>query len=115
MAKKRSIAIDVTRVIVMILLYVTVIALVTVFLIHFCREAYHFSYQIFGEVVVSEPPGEDVTVEIQKGESKWEVAKQFEANHLVVNKYSFYIRLRLSIEGNRVLVPGKYFLNTSMT
>ena len=44
MAKKRSIAIDVTRVIVMILLYVTVIALVTVFLIHFCREAVSYTH-----------------------------------------------------------------------
>ena len=82
-----------------------------------CRKTYNFVYQIFGDVTVQEAPGTDVTFVIEDGDGTFDIAKRLEYSKLIVNRYSFYIRARLSTsgEGEKPILPGTYSLNTSMT
>ena len=82
-----------------------------------CRKTYDFVYQIFGDVTVQEAPGTDVTFVIEEGDGSLDIAKRLEYSKIIVNRYSFYIRARLSTSGDegRPILPGTYELNTSMT
>ena len=82
-----------------------------------CRKTYNFVYQIFGDVTVQEAPGTDVTFVIEDGDGTFDIAKRLEYSKLIVNRYSFYIRARLSTSGDegKPILPGTYLLNTSMT
>lgn len=79
-----------------------------------CTSAYDYGYQIFGNVSVTEAPGNDVQIQILEGESSMEIAKKLEANLLVTNRYTFYIRTKLTIGKENPILPGTYKLNTSM-
>ncbi len=91
--------------------------LVAVAIMRACSMAYDFSYQIFGDVVVDEPPGTDVDFTIEENESLGSIAARLEQNRLVVNRYTFFVRARISTigEGGKKIVPGEFNLNTSMT
>lgn len=91
-----------------VIFYLIVILLI----IMLTQKAYHFSYEIFGNVAVEEEPGHDRSIKISKGESTLDVAKVLELNGLIVNKYSFYVKAKLS---KQVIMPGKYIINSSMT
>lgn len=90
-----------------ILFYTFVIILITKLSVI----AYDFSYQIFGNVSVEEAPGRDISIEIKSGESTMNIANKLELNRLIVNKYSFYLRAKLT---KQVIMPGTYVINTSM-
>ena len=97
-----------THLILNVLFYIFVIFLVyraSVFVYDFC-------YQVFGDVVVEEKPGVNVEISIPEGTSTMELASKLEMNRLVVNRYSFYIKVKLM--GYKILA-GTYHLNTSMT
>lgn len=79
-----------------------------------CTSAYDYGYQIFGNVAVAEAPGNDVMFQIQEGESSMEIAQKLEINLLVPNRYTFYIRTKLTIGKENPILPGIYRLNTSM-
>ena len=74
--------------------------------------SYGFAYQVFGNVAVEAAPGRDVKVTILKGESSMNIASKLESAKVVVDKYSFYVKLKLK-EYN--IMPGTYVLNTSMS
>jgi len=88
--------------------YMMVIFLIT----KVSTEIYNFSYQIFGQVTVEEEPGRDVEIQIKKGESTMNIASKLKINKIIVNKYSFYVKAKLL---NKVIMPGTYTVNTSMT
>lgn len=90
-----------------ILFYTFVIILITKLSVI----AYDFSYQIFGNVSVEEAPGRDISIEIKSGESTMNIANKLELNRLIVNKYSFYLRAKIT---KQVIMPGTYVINTSM-
>ena len=73
---------------------------------------YEFSYQIFGDRVCEEAPGRDVEIHIEEGESTMDIAEKLYMNKIVVNKYTFYLKVQLM--GYKILA-GTYILNTSMT
>ncbi len=73
---------------------------------------YDFTYQVFGDVVVEEAPGVNVEITIPEGTSTMELASKLEMNRLVINRYSFYIKVKLL---NYKILAGTYHLNTSMT
>jgi UPF0755 protein len=87
-----------------VIFYIIVILLI----IMLTQKAYHFSY----EISVEEEPGHDRSIKISKGESTLDVAKVLELNGLIVNKYSFFVKAKLS---KQVIMPGKYIINSSMT
>ena len=86
--------------------------------------SYDFSYQIFGDVAVEAPPGRDVKVTIMKGESTMNIASKLKDAKVIVDKYSFFIKLKLMELGKKDddpetsgfdVMPGTYILNTSMS
>ena len=100
-----------------IILSVIFYLLVIVAISKMCTYAYDFSYQVFGNVAVAEAPGTDVEFTVNDSESTMSVASKLEYNKLVVNKYSFYVRAKLSSSGSggKPILPGTYILNTSMS
>ncbi len=108
-------ALNVTRGTLLLIVYIILFTLSVVAVVQISRTAYQLAYQVFGDVVVSEPPGEDRLFRIEKGESNWEVAEHLKNERLVVNQYTFYLRLRLMTNTSRRIEPGEYLLNTSMT
>ncbi|MCR5330355.1 MAG: endolytic transglycosylase MltG [Lachnospiraceae bacterium] len=86
--------------------------------------SYDFAYQIFGDVAVEAAPGRDVKVTIMKGESTMNIASKLQDAKVIVNKYSFFVKLKLMELGKKDndpetskydVMPGTYILNTSMS
>lgn len=94
------------------ILFYTVVILV---MVRLCTAAYDFSYQIFGNVAVESAPGRDMAVEIQEAEGTMHIATKLENQGIVANRYSFFIRAKLSTGTKKPILPGSYKLNTSMT
>lgn len=99
-----------------IILSVIFYMLVIVAVSKMCTYAYDFSYQVFGDVAAAEAPGTSVEFTINENESTMSIASKLEYNKLIVNKYSFFVRAKLSTSGSsgKPILPGKYNLNTSM-
>lgn len=74
--------------------------------------SYNFAYQLFGDVSVEAAPGHDVKVTIMKGESSMNIASKLEDAKIIVNRYSFYAKLKLK---EYDIMPGTFILNTSMS
>lgn len=73
--------------------------------------AYDFAYQIFGSVSVTKNSGYTAEVTIGKGESTMEVANMLDAKKIIVNKYSFYLRAKLTKQN---ILPGTYKVSSDM-
>lgn len=74
---------------------------------------YDFGYRVFTEGAVDAAPGKDVTVQITKGMSGMDIAKELEEKGLVDNSLLFYVQLQVSAYAKK-LHSGSYTLNTSM-
>ncbi|MDK2808987.1 MAG: hypothetical protein PWP24_1724 [Clostridiales bacterium] len=94
-----------------VLMYILIILI----LIRLATAAYDFSYQIFGSVSVEQAPGVDMPIEIEKGEGTMALAQDLEDKGLIADKYTFYVRAKLSTGSRKPIYPGSYKLNTSMT
>ncbi|HHT96974.1 MAG TPA: endolytic transglycosylase MltG [Clostridiales bacterium] len=86
--------------------------LIATAIISVSRQAYTFTYQIYGDVSVEQAPGRDILFQINKGESSMDISKKLEINRLIVDKNPFLIKAKLQ-KAN--ILPGTYRLNTSMT
>lgn len=95
-----------------LLLNIIFIVLVVAFVIYGSRTAFNFTYQLYGPVTVDREPGRKAYIEISKGESSIDVASKLELYRIITNKYSFYFKTKLQ---NKVIMPGKYEVNSSMT
>lgn len=73
--------------------------------------AYDFAYQVFGSVSVTQNSGYAAEVTIGKGESTMEVAKILDTKKLIKNKYSFYLRAKLTKQN---ILPGTYKVSSDM-
>lgn len=101
----------VIQVILNVLFYIVAIIVV----VRFSTAAYELSYQVFGNATVQEAPGRDRTVTINEGDSTVKIAAMLEEKGIIVNKYSFIIRAKISISDRHPIIPGEYVLNTSMS
>lgn len=117
MAKEqgKSTVLSVLRGILVVFFNLILYSLILFAIVWVCKNSYHFAYEVFGDVTVAEEPGTDVVVTIDKDQEALSVSKSLEVDGLVVNAYSFYLRVRLSMADGKVLKPGEYTLNTSMT
>lgn len=97
-------------------LLLNIVFYVAVFLVvkNLCSDTYRYAYQIFGNVSVAEAPGTDVSVTIEPGQGTMDIALMLERNRIVVNRYTFFIRTKLTIGKEHPIFPGTYTLNTSM-
>ncbi len=100
--------------VIQLMLNVLFYVLAIIVIMRFSTAAYELSYQVFGNVTVHTSPGIDKVVTIEKGASTMEVADMLEEKGLVVDKYSFWIRAKISVNDNHPIMPGYYTLNTSM-
>ena len=73
--------------------------------------AYDFAYQVFGSVSVTKNSGYTAEVTIGKGESTMQVANMLDAKKIIVNKYSFYLRAKLTKQN---ILPGTYKVSSDM-
>ncbi len=89
-------------------------AVVVIAISRACVFAYDFSYKIFGDVSVEAEPGKDTPIEVKTGEGTMVLAQKLENMGLVEDKYSFYVRAKLSTGSKKPILPGSYRLNTSM-
>ena len=74
--------------------------------------AYDFSYEVFGEPVVSQYSDEEVRIEIQSGDGSQTVAKKLKEAGVINNEWAFILKSRLS---KASLMPGVYVVNASMS
>lgn len=93
-----------------------VVFYVVVFIVakNLCENTYQYAYQIFGNVSVSEAPGTDIKIKIEPRNSSMEIATMLERKRVVVNRYTFFIRTKLTIGKEHPIFPGTYMLNNSM-
>lgn len=73
--------------------------------------AYDFAYQVFGSVSLTKNSGYMVDVTINKGESTMEIAQKLASKKLIANKYSFYLRAKLTKQN---ILPGTYKISSDM-
>lgn len=74
--------------------------------------AYDFSYEVFGEPVVSQYADEEVRIEIQSGDGSQTVAKKLKDAGVINSEWAFILKSRLS-DAN--LMPGTYVVKASMS
>lgn len=109
---KTKVILNITSFIMHLFINIIFYILVVLLVMKLSTVAYDFSYQIFGDVSVESQPGRDRKVQIKKGESTLDVSKKLELNKLIVNKYSFYLKAKIT---KKVIMPGTYIINSSMT
>ena len=102
----------VSNIIARVVIHVVVYAAVVIGTIVIANKAYDFTYQIYGAVPVSAKSTETKKIEIKPGENGLQIADKLYREDLIVNKYSFFIRLKLS---QRMVQPQKYELSNNMT
>ena len=107
-----KVTLKVSSFILRMLLNIVFYALVVIAVIYVSKQAYSFTYQLYGPVTVDGPPGRVIRIEIKKGDSTMDVAKKLELNRAIVNKYSFLVKTKLQ---NQSIMAGTYEINTSMT
>lgn len=105
-------AFRVTHGVVHILLTVAFYCFAAFVVVKACSFAYHFSYEIFGHVTVTDSAHKyDRQVVINENEGTMSVAKKLELYKVIKNKYSFYVRAKI---GDERIKPGTYILSSNM-
>ncbi len=74
--------------------------------------SFRFGYAIFCADSVEEPPGTDVEIVVEKGETIDELAEKLYQDDVIPNEYAFRVQARLYDIG---FYPGTYRVNTSMS
>lgn len=115
MAKKNATAkvvLDITNTVLHLMLNIIFFIVVVILVVKISQLAYQFSYEVFGSVTVSEEgQGKSYALNIREGESTMNVAAKLEQNGVIVNRFSFYLRAKLTKQN---ILPGNYEVNSSM-
>ncbi len=74
--------------------------------------AYSFSYEVFGDPVVSEYSTETQTVTIKSGDTTRKLAADLKSKGLIKHEQAFVIKARLE---NANIMPGDYEISKSMS
>ncbi len=106
-----KVVLSLTSTILHLMLTILFYIVVVIFIVNGSRLAYKYSYQIFGSVSVSEGSGKDYGLKISEGESTMNVATKLEQNGIILNRFTFYIRAKLTKQN---ILPGTYTVNSSM-
>ena len=106
-----KVMLDLTGTILHLLLTVLFYIVAVILIVKAAQLSYQYSYQIFGSVSVSEGKGRDYMLNIGEGESTMNIAAKLEQNRMIVNRFTFYIRAKLTKQN---ILPGTYTVNSSM-
>lgn len=101
----KFVKLGITTVLALLIIYATVSISMT---------GFDFGYRVFTEPAMSEEPGEDIVVTIDKSMGALDIGKELEKKGLVRDANLFFLQLQLSAYADEIL-PGSYILNTSMT
>ena len=103
-----SMSSDIIRLFIDILFYV----LVAFAIVKLSLYAKSFCYQVFGNVQVDDyEHGVEKDILIELGDSTRDVGKRLEREGIIVNEFSFYIKVKI----NKLnIMPGTYKLRTDM-
>ncbi len=107
-----KVTLKVSSVILRMLLNIVFYSLVVIAVIYVSKQAFNFTYQLYGPVTVDEAPGRVIRIQIKKGDSTMDVATKLELNRAIVNKYSFLFKTKLQ---GLSIMAGSYEINSSMT
>lgn len=76
--------------------------------------AYDFSYQVFGDPVMSEYSTDPILITVDEGDGVKAVAKELKEQGLIKYENAFIIRTKMS-KYSGMIMPGTYELNKSMS
>lgn len=76
--------------------------------------AYDYSYNVFGDPVVSKYDTQTQTIAVEDGDSASQVAKKLKDAGLIKYESAFVIRVRLEELGDKIM-PGTFELSPSMS
>lgn len=107
-----KVTLRITSFVLTLLMNIAFYTLVVILIVNVSKEAYQFTYELYGPVTAESEPGRDIMFQIKRGESSMDIAKKLEINRAIVNKYSFFIKLQIE---DFVIIPGTYLINSSMT
>ncbi len=108
---KTKVALRITNGLLHVLLNAVFYCIVILVIVKACGAAYDFSYQLFGDVRVDETNPIERQLVIEKDESTMSVASKLELYKIIENKYSFYVRAKLTDEN---ILPGTYVVRSDM-
>lgn len=114
MAKKNGttkVVLDITSMVLHLFLNLIFYIVVIMLVLKASEMAYQFAYQVFGSVSVAETEGKSYELTVADGESTMHVAAKLEQNGIIVNRFSFYLRTKLTA---RNILPGNYQVNAAM-
>ena len=95
----------ITSFIIRLLMNIMFYVLVAFLIVNVSKQAFQFTYQLYGPVAVEKEPGRDLIIQIKKGESTMDIASKLEVNRVIVNKYSFYVKTKIEDD---TIMPGTY-------
>lgn len=107
-----KLTLKITSFILRLLLNIVFYILVVLLIVSVSKQAYKFTYQIYGPDSVDEAPGREIIFQIKKGESSMDIASKLKLNRAIENKYSFYLKTKIQA---LVIMPGTYIINSAMT
>lgn len=108
---KTKVALRITNGLLHVLLNAVFYCIVVFLVVKACSIAYDFSYQLFGDVRVDTTNPVERQLVIEKDESTMSVASKLELYKIIDNKYSFYVRAKLTDES---IKPGTYVVRSDM-
>lgn len=95
-------------------LYVAIYTLLLYVIITLCQKGYRFCYEIFGPTAVQEDAGVEKAFQVGREDTMQSVSQRLEEEGLIVNKDSFYMRIKLMETNRQELRPGVYLLRPDM-
>ncbi|MHB8129685.1 MAG: hypothetical protein ACYDEX_11875 [Mobilitalea sp.] len=107
-----KLTLKITSFILRLLLNIVFYILVVLLIVSVSKQAYKFTYQIYGPDSVDEAPGREIIFQIKKGESSMDIASKLKLNRAIENKYSFYLKTKIQA---LVIMPGTYIINSAMS
>lgn len=107
-----KLSLKITSFILRLLLNIIFYIMAIILIVNVSKAAYQFTYQLYGPVVKDAAPGREIIFQIKKGESSMDIASKLELNRAIVSKYSFFVKVKLQ---NKIIMPGTYIINSSMT
>ena len=92
-------------------LYIICYGVLAVAVVKVANRAYEFAYQIYGDVSVSDKATKTKEIEVVPGDNAVTISNKLYNEGLIVDKYSFFIRMKLSDE---LIQPNKYEISNNM-
>lgn len=97
-----------------LIINIIIYAALIIFAIRVVTYAYSFSYEVFGNTVMSAESEEVVPIQINEGASTDEVGEQLEKKGLIKDGRAFVVHTTLT-KYRGLIKPGNYELSPSMT